>query len=58
MSFTPEQVGQLLRAQQGAVEILKRKFPNLTTEETTKLAGELVQRIVVELATGAPLRGQ
>lgn len=54
MSFTPEQVSQLLRAQQGAVEILKQRFPNLTTEETIKLAGEIVQRIVVELSAGAP----
>jgi hypothetical protein len=48
--LSAEQVTQILQAQQGVVEILKRRFSNMTTEETTKLAGEIALRVVVELA--------
>lgn len=50
MTFSPEQIDQILRAQQAVVAVLKSRFTNLTVEETTKLAGEIVKVVLVEVA--------
>ena len=50
MTFSADQVEQILRAQQAVIKKLKARFPHLTTEETTILAGELVKVVLIEVA--------